>query len=250
MTRRRRRAPALALIALGAAVALGGCGTPPWEASAAAEEGTTTGESASEAGTVVDEADDGDLPVVGPSSTAGSDDGAASEGSDSDSDSDSEEASSPAPVAGPGVPTVVDDLATGSAERQLVAGAAVLEVDYWSTLPRDEWSPSGTKPLTLVVGADAPGATLLASLTVEVDRLTVDGWQSVPDDAVTQPFVTASGADVLLPSTAGASVLVGDVEDDTRALRYTFVYTVTSTDHPLPVQAVATDTLVVTLPDR
>lgn len=141
-------------------------------------------------------------------------------------------------------PMVVDDLATGSAQHQFAAGAMVLTADYWSDRGKGDWTPGTVKPLTLNVTADGRGDLSLASVTVQVERLSVDGWVAVPGDTVTQPVVS-SAPSVKSPTSASATVLVSAVDPASYALRYTLVYTVTAESRDANFQAVGNDTVVV-----
>ena len=78
-----------------------------------------------------------------------------------------------------------------------------------------------------------------------VERLSLDGWVAVPSDVVTQPVVSAT-PDIKGPSSASATVLVNAVDPASYGLRYTIVYTVTSSSGDADYQAVGNDTVVVT----
>lgn len=105
MATRGGRVPAALGLAVGLAVTMAGCGSPPWE------EGASTSVTPT--------------PSASPSTTE----------------------------------PVVNDLAEGSLKRNLKAGAASLEVHYWSTLDLGQWTPEVTKPLTVaVVGTLQGGA--------------------------------------------------------------------------------------------
>ncbi|QIK71821.1 hypothetical protein G7070_05435 [Propioniciclava coleopterorum] len=143
-------------------------------------------------------------------------------------------------------PPVVDDLADGSVKREFKAGAMTVAVDYWSTRNRADWTPQAVKPLTLSVSAVGAGDLALGALAVQVERLTADGWVAVPDGTVTQPDVAAAPT-IKAPASAGATVMVGAVEPGATALRYTFSYTVTAASRSAKVQAVGNDSLTIAL---
>lgn len=44
---------------------------------------------------------------------------------------------------------VPNDLSSGSTERELVAGAVAAQVNYWSSLSMDRWTPSAVKPVSI-----------------------------------------------------------------------------------------------------
>ncbi len=54
-------------------------------------------------------------------------------------------------------PSASNDLARGSLKRSLTAGAAKLEVNYWSTLDLAQWTPELPKPLNIVVSGTLQG---------------------------------------------------------------------------------------------
>ncbi len=73
-----------------------------------------------------------------------------------------QESTSPAPsvpasVSASPTPTPSNDLARGSLKRTLTAGAAKLQVNYWSTLDLSQWTPEVPKPLNLVVTGTLQG---------------------------------------------------------------------------------------------
>lgn len=212
-----------------AAVLLSGCGVPPWEKDAVPAANPAPGLPS--------------LPGL-PSFPSPPETPAAP--------SPTPTATPPAPLVAPAPrptrtpPMVVDDLADGSSHRQFRAGALVVTADYWSTRGKAEWTPQAVKPLTLSVSADGSGDIKLTALTVQVERLTVDGWVAVAPDAITQPVVSDAPG-VKAPASAGATVVIGAVEEDSSALRYTLSYTLTSSSKYNSFQAVGNDTLTVGL---
>lgn len=44
---------------------------------------------------------------------------------------------------------VPNDLSSGSTERELTAGAVAAQVDYWSSLAMDQWTPGAVKPVSI-----------------------------------------------------------------------------------------------------
>ncbi len=195
MPRPARTARAVAVAAL--ALALGACGTPPWE--------------------------DPSLGGTAPEPTT------AARPTPTTSKATAKAAPTPSVRPRPAaqtsrVPEVVDDLASGSAQRVLRAGPAQVRVKYWSTLPLDEWTDGSTKPLTASLTAKGAPASL-ASTQVRVDRLTSAGWQPVDRRQVTSPALRAD-ADIASPASSMITAMVGDVGADSHAVRLTFVYQV------------------------
>ena len=92
----------------------------------------------------------------------------------------------PTPTATPQqIITIVNELATGSAQHQLAAGNIGLTVDYWSTLSMDKWTADANKPLNFSM----------------VANLTDDGGQGVFLSQVTL-VAAVSGPDGALPAPA------------------------------------------------
>lgn len=142
MTSRGERS--LAALALAGVLAVGGCGTPPWQQGSTASPAAST--SASESGTPKA------TPTPVPSSTA----------------------------------KVENDLAKGSLKRTLTAGAAELEVTYWSTLDLGDWVPQVPKPLNVVASATLDGGAkdqnvYLSAVKVATTAYGADGSPQVLD---------------------------------------------------------------------
>ncbi|QAY75086.1 hypothetical protein ET445_16755 [Agromyces protaetiae] len=57
----------------------------------------------------------------------------------------------PTPTRTTTTPPVQNDLAAGSLTRTVQAGAVTLTIDYWSTLPMDQWTPDAAKPLSFAL---------------------------------------------------------------------------------------------------
>ncbi|MEE6274203.1 hypothetical protein [Georgenia wangjunii] len=122
---RRHRASALLAIA---ALALAGCGTPPWEEAALAAEG--------EGGAAA--------PATAEPSTEPSATGATAEPT-------VEDAPAPLPTAAAPIAPLPNDLGSGSTRRELTAGTLGVTVDYWSDLAVGDWTSNANKPVSLSV---------------------------------------------------------------------------------------------------
>lgn len=46
-------------------------------------------------------------------------------------------------------PPVANDLSGGSTERQVTAGAVAADIEYWSDLSMDRWTPTALKPVSV-----------------------------------------------------------------------------------------------------
>ncbi|QGU28857.1 hypothetical protein D7D94_07340 [Microbacterium oryzae] len=156
-------------------------------------------------------------------------------------------AEAPAPTETP--EPVVNDLETGSAKRQLDAGAVVADVTYWSDLALDQWTAAAAKPLSLSLSTtitpnDGQGVYLQrASVTV-----VPDGGEALPvqEDASTEPH----GYLVLSPYSYSQTFTIGAVPDGTRSvtlqIRYEFLVQTTPTSDEYAKQT-ATDSLTVAI---
>lgn len=68
---------------------------------------------------------------------------------------DATTAATTAPASPSATPTLPpqNDLAAGSLTRTIEVGAITLSVDYWSTLPMDQWTANANKPFSFAVHA-------------------------------------------------------------------------------------------------
>ncbi|PRY70449.1 hypothetical protein B0I08_101585 [Glaciihabitans tibetensis] len=157
-------------------------------------------------------------------------------------------ATSPAPIE-----VIVNDLATGSVQRSLSAGAIALSVDYYSTLTMDKWTAAANKPLTfnlkgslltddgqqiyisrvsLVVGVNGPLGPLAAPPTIS-DLATVSPGYPMKD-----------------PYTYNQTFILPAVDETATSLTLSFTYelllqtTPTSTEY---AKQTAADTLTIAL---
>lgn len=147
----------------------------------------------------------------------------------------------------PAAPTVANDLATGSAEHVLNAGAATLTARYWSSRDLGDWTAQSVKPLTIAISGTGTARVDLDAVVLGVESLTADGWAAVPTEAITPPMPSDAPADITAPSSASLTVLVAGIDPDATALRFTFVYSVSVGSDTAQADAVGNDTLVVPL---
>jgi hypothetical protein len=147
----RRTRIAQAVTALGLVLGLAACGTPPWQDPAYG--GTPEAHAAA---------------VARPAAVAAS-----------TPTPSAKPRPSPKPEPSP-TPAVQNDLAEGSAQREVTAGAALLRLKYWSTTPLEDWGAGASKPLTINVAARGGGRVQLGGIDVVVDAQTRGGggWPS------------------------------------------------------------------------
>lgn len=104
-------------------------------------------------------------------------------------------APTPASTAPAEIVSITNDLATGSAERQLTAGDIGLTLNYWSDLSMDQWTPGAGKPLSLsltaALGTDQGQKVFLSKVTVAATVSGAAGTLAAPEqivDAATIPI--------------------------------------------------------------
>lgn len=183
--------------ALTAALLLSACGTPPWEVE---EEGSTGASESSDA--------------TGSSSAAPSD--------------TSSESTSATPSPAPTLVQIVNDLASGSAQRTLTAGAASLTATYWSDLDMGSWTPDASKPvsLSLIATLDGDAPIYLSRLHVvsivrdETGTLVTELPQIADDARVTPGYAIGD------PFSYSTTILVSPLDESARSVELTFSYEV------------------------
>lgn len=148
---------------------------------------------------------------------------------------------------------VPNDLASGSTARELTAGAVVANVDYWSTLSMDRWTPGAVKPISI---------SLVTTVTpddgqkVYLQKATMVAFGANEDKtfAPLDPQVDASSVSpgylVLAPYSYSQTFNVGPVDDAathvTVQFTYDFLVQTTPTSNEFAKQT-ATDTLTVAI---
>jgi hypothetical protein len=163
--------------------------------------------------------------------------------------------STPTPTASTPKPieVIVNDLATGSVQRALTAGAISLGVDYYSTLTMDKWTADANKPLTFNIKG-----TLLsdAGQQVYLSRVTLVLGVNGPDGALPAPaaigdLATVSpGYSIKDPYTYNQTFILPAVDAAATSLTLSFTYelllqtTPTSTEY---AKQTATDSLTIAL---
>jgi hypothetical protein len=76
------------------------------------------------------------------------------------------------PTPKPTIDSVINELASGSAQHQLVAGDAAITANYWSTLSMDQWTAEATKPVSFsliaALGTDEGQGVFLSRVSLDV----------------------------------------------------------------------------------
>lgn len=160
---------------------------------------------------------------------------------------------SPTPSPTPSVAKVKNDLAKGSAKRQLGAGGLRMNVTYWSTLDMGRWTPAATKPLNLsLTAAFADGSTQDVYLNNVAVTMNVAG----PDGPLTSPDPLTDATSVppgYLVTSPNSYVKVFDLprfEDAATSVTVTLTYELLAQSKPKShtyLKQSASDSLVIAL---
>lgn len=226
----RHTTPRLTAAGLVLALALAGCGTPPW---AKSESTPATGAS----------------PSAAPSGSAGSSSAASS--------SDTSNSDAPSTAATPELSTTAaparNDLSTGSAKRTLEAGAIELKVTYYSTLDLGSWTPAAKKPLNLSATAKFIDGSkqdiFLGQVTVAIETQGTTGALDPPKDLVDEAKVSPGFA-VRSPVAYGQIFMIPAVDEGATSVTLTITYELlgqTAPDAKTFAKQTASDTLVISL---
>lgn len=148
---------------------------------------------------------------------------------------------------------VVNELATGSAQRLLQAGDIALTLNYWSTLSMSDWRAEENKPvsfsMTATLGADQ-------GQRVYLSRVTVTPALSGPDGAlpaaspITDQASVSPGYFIKAPYSYSETFILPPSDPATTTLTLSFTYelllqtTPTSNDY---AKQTATDSLTIAL---
>lgn len=156
------------------------------------------------------------------------------------------EPTTPAPIE-----VIVNDLATGSVQRTLTAGAITLSADYYSTLSMDKWIAGANKPITFnikgTIGNDAGQDVYLSKVSVLAAVSGPDGALPAPA-AITDSATVAPGYPMKDPYTYNQTFILPAVDPAATAITLSFTYelllqtTPTSTEY---AKQTASDTLTI-----
>lgn len=160
---------------------------------------------------------------------------------------------SPSPSATSTAAPVQNDLAAGAVTRTIEVGAVTLTIDYWSTLPMDQWTAAANKPLSFSVHAVVTPADGQKIYLAKVTAVPVVGGPGgslpAPEPIVDQASV-APGYLVLDPYSYSQTFIVPPLDDASTSLDLTMKYelllqsTPTSADY---AKQTAVDTLSIAI---
>lgn len=146
-----------------------------------------------------------------------------------------------------------NDLAKGSAERELAAGGVTLAATYFSTLDMGRWTPAATKPLSLgLSGSFADGSEqdiFLKQVTARIDVAGPDGPLPAAEPLVDQAGV-APGYLITSPSSYSQVFTVPALPPEATSLTVNLTYELLAESAPESetyLKQTASDTLVIAL---
>jgi hypothetical protein len=157
----------------------------------------------------------------------------------------------PAPTPSARPTTVVNDLATGSARHKIEAGGVRLTINYWSTLPLDEWTAGVSKPLNLSASAKFIDGSkqniFLSQVTVTIDVAGPTGPLTSPA-ALVDTASLAPGYLVKSPSSYGQVFTIGSLAATASSVNLALTYEMLAQTAPRSktyAKQTASDTLVI-----
>lgn len=148
-------------------------------------------------------------------------------------------------------PEVVDndDFPTGSATHRVTAGALELDISYWTSLPRDQWSAEAVKPLSVSVTTSSTQDVTVTGMSFIVEPRA--GGTAVAAAEIRQEArLPQLGALIDAPTTYSWTAAIPAVDENVTALRVIALLEISipgpDEGSPTVVQT-ATDELVITL---
>ncbi|CAD6006782.1 hypothetical protein [Agreia sp. COWG] len=125
------------------------------------------------------------------------------------------------------ITSVVNELATGSAQHQLVAGDAALTANYWSTLSMDQWTASANKPISFsligALGTDQGQGVYLSRVSVVVavsgPTGSLDALAPLSDQASVSP-----GYDIKSPYSYSQTFILPAIDPAATSVTLSFTY--------------------------
>ena len=148
---------------------------------------------------------------------------------------------------------VPNDLSSGSTERELTAGAVAAQVDYWSTLAMDQWTPGAVKPVNIslatTVSPDDGQKVYLQKATMVAIPANADETFA-PLEAQVDEATVSPGYLVLSPYVDSQTFNIGPVDETAThvTVQFTYDFLVQTTPKSSEyAKQTATDTLTVAI---
>ncbi|KQO10066.1 hypothetical protein ASF06_07565 [Agreia sp. Leaf244] len=125
------------------------------------------------------------------------------------------------------ITSIVNELATGSAQHQLQAGDAALTANYWSTLSMDQWTAEANKPISFsliaALGTDQGQGVYLSRVSVVVAVAGPKGSLEAPAPLSDQASVTP-GYDIKSPYSYSQTFILPAVDPAATSVTLSFTY--------------------------
>jgi hypothetical protein len=125
------------------------------------------------------------------------------------------------------ITAVQNDLATGSARREIAAGDAKLTVDYSSTLNMGEWTAGANKPISVTVsaalGTDDGQEVFLSKMSVIPGVSGPDGALDAPAPMIDESD-QANGYFMKAPYSYGQTFVLSAVDPAATSITLSFTY--------------------------
>jgi hypothetical protein len=125
------------------------------------------------------------------------------------------------------IASIINELATGSAQHQLVAGDAALTANYWSTLSMDQWTAEANKPISFslvaALGTDEGQGVFLSRVSLVVAVAGATGSLDAPAPLTDQASV-APGYDIKSPYSYSQTFILPAVDPAATSITLSFTY--------------------------
>ena len=125
------------------------------------------------------------------------------------------------------ITSIVNELATGSAQHQLQAGDAALTANYWSTLSMDQWKADANKPISFsligALGTDEGQGVYLSRVSLVVAVSGPKGSLESPAPLSDQSTV-APGYDIKSPYSYSQTFILPAVDPAATSVTLSFTY--------------------------
>jgi hypothetical protein len=131
------------------------------------------------------------------------------------------------PTPKPTIESIINELATGSAQHQLVAGDAAITANYWSTLSMDQWTAEANKPISFslvaALGTDQGQGVFLSRVSLVVAVSGPTGSLDAPA-ALTDQSSVAPGYDIKSPYSYSQTFILPAIDPSATSITLSFTY--------------------------
>jgi hypothetical protein len=131
------------------------------------------------------------------------------------------------PTPKPTIESIINELATGSAQHQLVAGDAAITANYWSTLSMDQWTAEANKPISFslvaALGTDQGQGVFLSRVSLVVAVSGPTGSLDAPA-ALTDQSSVGPGYDIKSPYSYSQTFILPAIDPSATSITLSFTY--------------------------